>query len=69
MGKENFFKICHFYWKTYKSTHSEIPHNFAVRDGANCDKHFEEFALRQILGQIVDDEVRSRGVIAARVRT
>jgi hypothetical protein len=46
----------------------KISHDFAVCHRSNSDKHLEEFALRQILRQVVDDQIGPRRIITGTTR-
>lgn len=49
-------------------SYPKISHDFAVCHRSNSDKHLEEFALRQILRQVVDDQIGPRRIITGTTR-
>jgi hypothetical protein len=46
----------------------KISHDFAVCHRSNGDKHLKEFTLRQILRQVIDDQIGPRRIITGTTR-
>ena len=56
------------WWEPVDDNYPEIAHDFTVGHRPNGDKHLEQFAFRQILRQVVDDQVGTRRIILGTAR-
>ena len=49
------------------ATNPKVTHDLAIGHRANGDKHLEQLTLRQVLREVIDDEVAPRVIVASRV--